>query len=58
MVFAQDFFDWQEWDHQAIFAKEEAVWTALDRLPDYLAAFFTKKYPTPVAGLEPPLKKY
>ncbi len=45
MVLAQDFFDWQEWDHQAIFTKEEAVWTALDRLPDYLAAFFNKAWP-------------
>ncbi len=45
MVFPQDFFDWQEWDHRAIFTKEEAVWTALDRLPDYLAAFFEKAWP-------------
>src|SRR4030042_1437681 len=44
MLLPQDFFDLKEWDHQAIFSKEEAVWTALDRLPDYLASFFQKSW--------------
>jgi acetyltransferase-like isoleucine patch superfamily enzyme len=45
MLLPQDFFDLKESDHQAIFTKEEAVWTALDRLPDYLATFFQKSWP-------------
>ncbi len=40
----QDFFDLKGFDHQGIFAGEEAVWTALDRLPDYLASFFQKSW--------------
>ena len=38
----QDFFDLKDFDHAGIFAKDEAVWTALDRLKDHLAAFFQK----------------
>lgn len=45
MLLPQDFFDLQKWNHQGIFIQEEAVWTALDRLPDYLAAFFEKSWP-------------
>ncbi len=45
MLLPQDFFDLKDFDHQAIFTKEEAVWSALDRLPDYLATFFQKSWP-------------
>ena len=45
MLLPQDFFDLQEWSHPGIFIQEEPVWTALDRLPDYLAAFFEKSWP-------------
>jgi carbonic anhydrase/acetyltransferase-like protein (isoleucine patch superfamily) len=45
MLAPQDFFDLNEFDHQGIFSKDEAVWTALDRLKDYLATFFQKSWP-------------
>ena len=45
MMTAQDFFELRDFDHQGIFSKEEAVWTALDRLKDYLATFFQKSWP-------------
>jgi tetrahydrodipicolinate N-succinyltransferase len=45
MLTPQDFFDLNEFDHQGIFSKGEAVWTALDRLKDYLATFFQKSWP-------------
>ena len=31
MLAPQDFFDLIDFDHQGIFLKDEAVWTALDR---------------------------
>ena len=45
MLAPQDFFDLKDFDHQGIFSKDEAVWTALDRLQEYLAAFFQKSWP-------------
>jgi acetyltransferase-like isoleucine patch superfamily enzyme len=45
MLAPQDFFDLKDFDHQGIFSKDEAVWTALDRLKDYLATFFQKSWP-------------
>ena len=42
MLVPQDFFDLKDVDHQGLFSKDEAVWTALDRLKDYLATFFQK----------------
>ena len=45
MLLPQDFFDLKDYDHQAIFPREEAVWRALDLLPDYLASFFQKPWP-------------
>ena len=45
MLTPQDFFDLKDFDHQGIFSKDEAVWTALDRLKDYLATFFQKSWP-------------
>jgi len=45
MLAPQDFFDLKDFDHHGIFLKDEAVWTALDRLKDYLATFFQKSWP-------------
>jgi NDP-sugar pyrophosphorylase family protein len=45
MLAPQDFFDLGDFDHPEIFSKDEAVWTALDRLKDYLATFFQKSWP-------------
>ncbi|OGP74625.1 MAG: hypothetical protein A2V86_06925 [Deltaproteobacteria bacterium RBG_16_49_23] len=45
MLTPQDFFDLNGFEHQGLFSKDEAVWTALDRLNDYLAAFFQKPWP-------------
>jgi len=45
MLLPQDFFDLKDFDHKEIFSKEEAVWTALDRLKDYLATFFQESWP-------------
>ena len=45
MLTPHDFFDLKDFEHQGIFSKDEAVWTALDRLKDYLAAFFQKSWP-------------
>lgn len=45
MLAPQDFFDLKDFSHAEIFSKDEAVWTALDRLKDYLAAFFQKSSP-------------
>jgi UDP-N-acetylglucosamine diphosphorylase / glucose-1-phosphate thymidylyltransferase / UDP-N-acetylgalactosamine diphosphorylase / glucosamine-1-phosphate N-acetyltransferase / galactosamine-1-phosphate N-acetyltransferase len=45
MLTAPDFFNLENFDHQAIFSRNEGVWTALDRLKDYLAAFFQTSRP-------------
>jgi acetyltransferase-like isoleucine patch superfamily enzyme len=45
MLAPQDFFDLKDFDHQEIFSKDEPVWTALDRLKDYLATFFQTSWP-------------
>jgi NDP-sugar pyrophosphorylase family protein len=45
MLTPHDFFDLKDFEHQGIFSKDEAVWTALDRLKDYLTAFFQKSWP-------------
>ncbi len=45
MLTPQDFFDLKDFDHQGIFPKDEPVWTALDRLKEYLATFFQKSWP-------------
>ncbi len=45
MLSPQDFFDLKDFDHPEIFSTDEAVWTALDRLKDYLATFFQKSWP-------------
>ena len=45
MLAPQDFFELKDFDHQGIFSKEEPVWAALDRLTDYLAAYFQNSWP-------------
>ena len=45
MLSPQDFFDLNDFGHPEIFSKDEPVWTALDRLKDYLATFFQKSWP-------------
>ena len=44
MLAPQEFFDLTDCKHQGLFLKDEAVWTPLDRLKDYLAAFFKKSW--------------
>ena len=45
MLTLQEFFDLNDFAHQEIFSKDEVVWTPLNRLSDYLAAFFQKPWP-------------
>lgn len=45
MLSPQDFFDLKDVKDQEIFSKDEPVWTALDRLKDYLSSFFQKPWP-------------
>jgi len=45
MLSPQDFFDLKDFDYPEIFSTDQAVWTALDRLQDYLATFFQKPWP-------------
>lgn len=60
MLMPQDFFDLKDYDHQELFSKEQAVWTALDRLEDYLATFFEESWPLAnIAGqIDKPLVIY
>ncbi len=48
MMLPEDFFDLQECGHQELFQPDKPVWTALDRLQDYLDSFF--QAPWPLAG--------
>ncbi len=45
MMLSGDFFDLQGYNHEELFQADEPVWTALDRLPDYLASFFQTSWP-------------
>ncbi|UCH22900.1 MAG: hypothetical protein JSU83_06745 [Deltaproteobacteria bacterium] len=45
MFTPQEFFDLKNFDHSEIFSADKAVWTALDRLPEYLASLFQKSWP-------------
>jgi NDP-sugar pyrophosphorylase family protein len=45
MFTPQEFFDLKDFDHRKIFFKDKAVWTALDRLPEYLDTFFQQSWP-------------
>ncbi len=52
MLTPQEFFDLNGFEHQGLFSKDEAVWTALNRLNDYLSAFFQKPWPlSKITGL-------
>jgi len=52
MLAAKDFFDLSGFAHRDIFWEDEAVWTALDRLPGYLESFFRESWPLAgIAGL-------
>jgi len=60
MLAPQDFFDLKDCEHQELFPEDEAVWTPLDRLKDYLAAFFEKSWPlaTRTGHIDKPLVIY
>lgn len=45
MLTPSDYFDLKDFGHPGIFSENEAVWTALDHLKDYLATFFQKSWP-------------
>ncbi len=45
MILPEDFFNLQGYSHQELFQPDEPVWTALDRLPAYLASFFEETWP-------------
>ena len=52
MPTAQEFFDLTDAFHSEIFQAEEDVWTALNRLPDFLASLFRGSWPlSETAGL-------
>ena len=48
MLSAREFFDLEGLTDTALFAADEAVWKALDRLPEYLDSLF--QGPSPLAG--------
>ena len=45
MLTPDNYFDLKDFAHRGIFAEDEAVWTALDRLKDYLATLFRDPWP-------------
>jgi hypothetical protein len=45
MLTPNNYFDLKDFGHQGIFSENEAVWTALDHLKDYMASFFKKSWP-------------
>ena len=46
MLTSREFFDFKQLrSSRAFFRKNEAVWTALDHLQDYLASNFLKPWP-------------
>jgi acetyltransferase-like isoleucine patch superfamily enzyme len=45
MMLPENFFDLQECDHQELFQPDKPVWTALDRLEEYLDSFFQASWP-------------
>ena len=45
MMLPGDFFDLKQCGHQELFQPDAPVWTALDRLQDYLASFFQTSWP-------------
>jgi acetyltransferase-like isoleucine patch superfamily enzyme len=55
MLTAEQFFDLGTDDHAGLFPEGKPVWTALDRLKDYLASFFLK--PWPLSGISGQVNK-
>jgi NDP-sugar pyrophosphorylase family protein len=55
MFAPQEFFDLKGFSHQEIFLETRPVWTALDRLADYLEIFFRK--PWPLANITGPIDR-
>lgn len=49
------FFDLNDWEHRELFVPGQPVWTALDRLKDYLAGFFEGSWP--LAGFSGPIQR-
>jgi carbonic anhydrase/acetyltransferase-like protein (isoleucine patch superfamily) len=45
----KNFFELENCEDQQLFREDQPVWTALDRLPDYMNSFFNK--PWPLAGI-------
>jgi NDP-sugar pyrophosphorylase family protein len=45
MFAPQEFFNLTDFNHQKIFIEDQPVWTALDRLPEYLETFFQNSWP-------------
>ncbi len=45
MLLPEDFFDLQEYEYRDVFQPDAPVWTALDRLPAYIASFFNRPWP-------------
>ncbi|MDY7030528.1 MAG: hypothetical protein SVY10_01295 [Thermodesulfobacteriota bacterium] len=45
MILPQDFFDLENFKHKEIFMEDAPVWSALDRLKDYLSSFFVASQP-------------
>jgi NDP-sugar pyrophosphorylase family protein len=44
MFAPQEFFDLTDFEHRQLFVEDQPVWTALDRLSDYLESFFQKSW--------------
>ncbi len=55
MLTSKEFFDLTKFRHADLFSPEENVWTALDRLPDYLSRFF--KTPRPLSNISGQVEK-
>lgn len=45
MLFPEDFFDMEGYEHRELFQSGLPVWTALDRLPSYISSFFNNPCP-------------
>jgi hypothetical protein len=45
MLEPEEFFALQAFEHREIFRPDEVVWSALDRLQDYLEALFEGRWP-------------
>lgn len=57
MLFPEEFFDLQGFEHAGLFQADSPVWTALDRLPGYIESFFAGSWPLRgfIGAVEKPL---